>query len=550
MAAISHAPGQRFGRAFDTRAHAALANLGSVPGDPSEVRAFVQRRVAIYFGVSFGCWLGGLVIDTAMGGLLYVLGPGGLIIRAATTALLGSLWLWTSRGERSVAVVQHIEVAATMVSLGSFVAVCAVLPATWRPNMLMLFGTAEGLALRAAIVPGRPRRVFIVGLLAHVPVLAGLLHVARVASRDGYPTSVPTLRVEMIGSAIWMLVTLAVTTSIAWVIYGLQRRVAAALKLGQYTLFDKLGQGGMGAVYRARHALLRRKTAVKVMRPSERAEATIARFEREVQLTSEISHPNIVSVYDFGRSPDGSFYYAMEYLDGIDLERLVAAEGPLPAGRVVHILEQVGEALAEAHAFGLVHRDIKPSNIVLCDQRRRPDHVKVVDFGLVKQLGMPDPRLSTSNAIVGTPLYFAPESISSPGEVDERTDLYAVGAVAYYLLTGEPVFHGSNPSEVCASVLRDAVEPPSSRLGRPVPAKLEALVLACLAKEKAGRPADAVAFLAALRACDDVAPWTVEDAHRWWAERGAAVQERGQGSLAFTSTLLVGARPEEGVSAA
>jgi eukaryotic-like serine/threonine-protein kinase len=281
----------------------------------------------------------------------------------------------------------------------------------------------------------------------------------------------------------------------------------------------------MGTVYRARHALLRRPTAVKVLRADNAGPATIARFEREVQLTSEIAHPNIVSVYDFGRSPDGSFYYAMEYLEGVDLQRLVENDGPQPAARVAHILEQAAEALAEAHSVSLIHRDIKPANIVLCKHARRPDHVKVVDFGLVKQVGNADAALSAVNVITGTPLYMPPEALTSPDEVDARGDLYSLGAVGYFLLTGEAVFVGKTVLEVCAQTLHERVIPPSERVGLSFPPALEALVMACLSKSKTDRPGNAEAFIAALRACD-VPAWTLDDARRWWRSNHDIVEAR------------------------
>ena len=315
------------------------------------------------------------------------------------------------------------------------------------------------------------------------------------------------------------------------------------MELGQYTLDEKLGEGGMGVVYRARHALLRRPTAVKVLRTPEgpvpctvlgRAgvlsrgctpvstlgpdEETLARFEREVQLTARISHPNIVSVYDFGRSPDGAFYYAMEFLDGVDLQRLVEEHGPLPPSRVVHVLAQMAEALSEAHAVGLIHRDIKPANAILCEHPRRYDLVKVVDFGLVKELSGPVSGLSEARVVTGTPLYMAPEAIAYPLEVDERSDLYALGAVAYFLLTGEPVFEGKTVVEVCAAHLHKPVVPPSMRAGGRIPAELEALVLRCLAKPRGDRPSSADEVLAALRAMP-LPAWGQDEARAFWASR-------------------------------
>jgi serine/threonine-protein kinase len=241
----------------------------------------------------------------------------------------------------------------------------------------------------------------------------------------------------------------AVATAGSGVIYGLRREVRRALRLGQYTLEEKLGEGGMGVVYRARHALLRRPTAVKLLKGDRLGEASLRRFEREVQLTASLSHPNTVSVYDFGRTPEGVVYYAMEYLEGLSLEQLVAEAGAQPPGRVVHVLRQVLGALAEAHGVGLVHRDVKPGNVILCERGGLSDVAKVVDFGLVKDLDAAD-ALSHEGMLVGTPLYLAPEAIRSPN-ADPRSDLYSLGAVAYVLLTGNHVFDGARSSRSAAT---------------------------------------------------------------------------------------------------
>ena len=245
---------------------------------------------------------------------------------------------------------------------------------------------------------------------------------------------------------------------------ALQKATLAARQLGQYALEEKLGAGGMGTVYKARHAMLRRPTAVKLLDVDKMSDTAIARFEREVQLTSTLSHPNTVAVFDYGRTPDGIFYYAMEYLDGMNLDDLVKRFGPLSEARSVHILRQVCGALAEAHAAGLVHRDIKPANIFLTSRGGMHDFVKVLDFGLVKALdGEEQANLTNPHAMAGTPLYASPEAISQPDRVDARTDVYATGAVGYYLLTGSPVFTGTTVVEICMQHINAAPEPPSVR---------------------------------------------------------------------------------------
>jgi serine/threonine-protein kinase len=266
--------------------------------------------------------------------------------------------------------------------------------------------------------------------------------------------------------------------------------------------------------------MLRRPTAVKLLRPDRMGEASPRRFEREVQLTAGLSHPNTVSVFDFGRTPDGVFYYAMEYLDGLTLDELVAGAGPQPPARVAHVLRQVLGALAEAHGVGLVHRDVKASNVILCERGGVLDVAKVVDFGLVKDLE-DEAGLTHEAALVGTPHYLAPEAIRSAG-ADARSDLYAVGAVAYFMLTGQPLFEGRTAVEICSHHLHTTPVPPSDRLGRALPEALESWVLACLAKEPAQRPQTAALAASALERCG-VPSWTDDEARAWWLSKGRAL---------------------------
>jgi eukaryotic-like serine/threonine-protein kinase len=230
--------------------------------------------------------------------------------------------------------------------------------------------------------------------------------------------------------------------------------------------------------------------------PPERAGAdTVSRFEREVQITSTLTHPNTVAIYDYGRTPENVFYYAMEYLVGADLERLVQRAGPQPPGRVRHLLRQILGALAEAHALGIIHRDIKPSNVFLCERGLIEDFVKVLDFGLAREFESGQSAMTQAGQLTGTPLYMSPEQILG-APLDGRSDLYALGAVMYYLLTGAPVFPGNTIVEVCAHHLHSPVMPPSERLGQTIPPALERLVLACLEKKPADRPENAVSLLA------------------------------------------------------
>jgi eukaryotic-like serine/threonine-protein kinase len=332
--------------------------------------------------------------------------------------------------------------------------------------------------------------------------------------------------------AFWVLFALLLASAVAIFVFTivlarLQRsmRQAAieARQLGQYSLEEKIGSGGMGVVYRGRHALLRRPTAIKLLDAEKTTERAISRFEREVHLTSQLTHPNTIAIYDYGRTPEGVFYYAMEYLDGINLDELIERHGPQPEGRVVHILLQICGSLTEAHGIGLIHRDIKPANIVLCQRGGHYDVVKVLDFGLVKSIDSErETQITLAGSIAGTPLYLAPEAIEHHEQVDARSDLYAVGAVGYFLLTGTPVFQGTSITEVCMQQVHAPPERPSVRLGRPVSPELEDLLLACLAKDPTDRPASADELAEQLAKCRTCGEWTRADAAAWWRDNDPA----------------------------
>jgi hypothetical protein len=324
----------------------------------------------------------------------------------------------------------------------------------------------------------------------------------------------------------WGLFALLLVASIVIFVYSVlmvrlqrsaRRAALEAKRLGQYILEDRLGSGGMGAVYRAHHAMLRRPTAVKLIDPDKTTDVSIARFEREVQLTSQLNHPNTIAIYDYGRTPEGVFYYAMELLDGLTLQTLVERFGPQHPSRVVNIMEQVCGSLIEAHAAGLIHRDIKPANIMINRRGGICDFVKLLDFGLVKALD--GPRQSTvtvAPGLTGTPLYMSPEAIDKAWTVDARSDIYALGAVGYFLLTGKPVFEGDNIVEICMRHVDTPPVPPSVRLGRPVPPELEAIILRCLAKSPADRPQSALELRRLLQRVKLSDDWTEDDASAWW----------------------------------
>jgi len=332
----------------------------------------------------------------------------------------------------------------------------------------------------------------------------------------------------------------------AKIVYGLTVEVKRAREMGSYRLVGKIGEGGMGEVWRAEHRMLARGAAIKLIRPGMlgsgdalRAREVMKRFEREAQATAALRSPHTIEVYDYGLTADGTFYYVMELLEGHTLEALVERFGPLPAERVVFILRQACHSLAEAHAAGLVHRDVKPSNIFACRLGLDVDVVKVLDFGLVKS-GGPQARLeqglTVEGSLTGTPAYMPPEVALGSGPVDGRADIYALGCVAYWLLTGKAVFEGDNAMQVVIDHVRTAPVPPSRRTSQPIPDALERIVLLCLEKDPARRPSSVVALSNELQVLGLEAHWSEERAQAWWAEHPAeAVAEALPGDPAEKS---------------
>jgi serine/threonine protein kinase len=315
-----------------------------------------------------------------------------------------------------------------------------------------------------------------------------------------------------------------------------RRAAVEAQQLGQYTLDEKLGAGAMGVVYKGHHAMLRRPTAIKLLDADKVNDASIQRFEREVQITCRLNHPSTVAIYDYGRTPEGVFYYAMEYLDGIDLQDLVEQYGAQPGGRVVSILRQVCGSLYEAHTQGLVHRDIKPANIMLSRRGGEPDVVKVLDFGLVKAIDdQKQAGASAGDGLTGTPLYMSPEAIQSPVSVDGRSDLYGVGAVGYFLLTGKPVFDAESIVDLCQKHVDEVPIRPSKRLGRQISSELEHALLSCLEKSRAKRPQTARDLAQLLKKCPEAANWSPEEADAWWGRHERRQTEEDDSSEDTTS---------------
>ena len=392
-----------------------------------------------------------------------------------------------------------------------------------RPLMLMVERAIDGGA-DVAIEPFRDYRgVPVVGAWRWLPRY-GFGVGTKIDAREAFEPLRVVRRIFLILFLLLVLASIAVLVFTYRQVLWRRRLTEAELtarQLGQYKIIEKIGEGGMGIVYKARHSLLRRETALKLLPPEKADAASLERFEREVQLTCRLTHPNTIQVYDYGHTPDGIFYYAMEYLDGLNLHELVQRYGAQPEERVVHILRQVCDSLTEAHGLGLIHRDVKPANVFLSDRGGVPDSVKVLDFGLVKHL---TPKLkkplsvenSSEDGIVGTPNFIAPETIHNPDQCDARSDLYSVGVLGYYLLTGGELFSGETIAELCRQHLHESPVPPGQRLGKSFDAKFEALLMQCLAKDPAARPQSASELARQLTACDAVELWSLENRRDWW----------------------------------
>jgi serine/threonine-protein kinase len=303
-------------------------------------------------------------------------------------------------------------------------------------------------------------------------------------------------------------------------LWAFRLRLREARRVGQYSIVREIGEGGLSRVYLARHSHLRRPTAVKVLKSHLASDEVIRRFEREVQLCSQLTHPNTIEIYDYGRTRDGTFYYAMEYVHGISLQDLVQGEGPLPTWRAVHALRQACGSLREAHQRGLVHRDVKPANLMLSTRGGQCDVLKVLDFGLVKEVHNPHTRDITQVAkVLGTPLYMAPERLRNPADADARSDIYALGAVAHFLMTGRALFQAHTDHDLVYQVL-NATPPTLSQAGASnAPPELEALLARCLAKDREARPASIDEVDAVLAEIARRQPWREDEASAWWVAR-------------------------------
>lgn len=394
-----------------------------------------------------------------------------------------------------------------------------MLMATVKNTVLFIFAM---IVLYGMFIPNTWRRAAaVVAVMMAATLMAPVA--LKVLHPEIYRFAAPLLTFEVVSDNVLMLaIGAGVTTYATHIINTLRVEAFEARQLNQYRLRGLIGAGGMGMVYQAEHRLLKRPCAIKLIAPDRAGDPrALARFEREVRTTCRLSHPNTVEIYDYGRTDDGTFYYVMELLRGLSLAELVERHGPLQPGRVIFLLRQACGALAEAHAAGLVHRDLKPANIFAARRGNLHDFVKLLDFGLV--LPPADPQAvepSREGHIAGSPLYMAPEQTTGIGRPDARADLYGLGAVAYYLLTGRPPFEGPTAMAVMIAVARDPVVPPARH--RPgLPTDLERIVLRCLAKSPEDRYQDAGSLDRDLALCATAADWDYARAAQWWNDRPA-----------------------------
>jgi serine/threonine-protein kinase len=397
-------------------------------------------------------------------------------------------------------------------------------PADW-PVSPIISWLGVAVVIFAALLPSTPVKTLVVGIVAvSMNPLAMLIAKWRGTWEFG-----SWVNVLLMHYADYLLVGVAVVISM--VVRRLGHQVAQAREMGSYQIGELIGSGGMGQVYRATHRMLARPAAIKLIRPEmvgegsgEAAQLALKRFRREAEAAASLRSPHTVELYDLGVTEDETMYFVMELLEGMTLEALVAREGPLPAGRTVHIIRQVCESLAEAHAAGLIHRDIKPANIHVGRLGLTNDFVKVLDFGLVKSVvdkagdavpAVAGPSVATAGGLTpGTPAFMAPEmAVGEP--VDSRADIYALGCVAYYLLTAKLVFEAENAVQVLLKHVTESPVPPSVRGGLPMPPELDEVVLACLAKEPADRPQTAIELSRRLGEIRGIT-WGPDQAAEWW----------------------------------
>jgi serine/threonine-protein kinase len=496
-----------------------------------ETRVLLHRRLVILVCACSTASLTLLLIGLAVGPDQTVDVVDGAVLPNAGVAIVGVLCLGLLWGTPSLNYLRCVELFG--------VASVSMIAGAWRYHVLIHLSTgssdprypSEAIKYATAasnlyvyflilyyglLIPNTRRRgsVVVTGM-AIVPILATII---AAAVNPGIRASLPILlAVTAVGVAVAGTGAVFGATRINALRQLVFEARREAEQLGPYTLKRLLGEGGMGEVWLAEHRLLKRPCAVKFIRAEMAANPLVAlRFEREVRAVTGLTHFNTVRVYDYGRADDGSFYYVMEYLDGPTLDALVKRAGPLAPGRVVYLVRQLCGALAEAHGAGLVHRDIKPSNVIVATLGGQHDVGKVLDFGLVHDIGSTDGRLTQTGAVMGTPAYMCPEQAAGEANIDGRGDLYSLGGVAFFALTGRPPFEGTAAWQLISAHLTKT-PPRADEVNPAVPADLADVVARCLAKDPAERFQTATDLDAALGRCGCAADWSVAAAARWWA---------------------------------
>ena len=508
-------------RLIETEIGSPPASNSSSMGLPEDILQQAAQRLGLICIVIAGLWIAELLLghfvtpipttypDTAIFRLFEVMGA------VSLTVSLGLFWYahYAHRSGRDPRFLLNLGLAYEVLvalSIGLL---------DWAYNMpIGLSWMSIIILIFAAIIPAPPAKTLAVALLAASMDPVGAL-IWKAAGQQHVPGAG-----EVFLHAIPNYLCALIAPLISHIITGLGREVRRAREMGSYVLDDLIGAGGMGEVWRANHRFLARPAAIKLIKPevmgamtAEHRDIMVQRFRREAQAAAMLRSPHTINLYDFGVTSDGTFYYVMELLNGMDLQTLVQKHGPLPPGRAIYLLKQACESLSEAHGRGLVHRDIKPANIQVCQMGDYCDWVKVLDFGLVKSLGgdVPEAGLTAPNMVTGTPAYLSPESALGEA-VDHRSDIYALGCVAYWMLTGRYVFTGDSAMQIVARHTSSEPTPPSRHSGFDVSPALDELVLACLKKKPADRPATVRELSNRLDECEEESGWTREDASRWW----------------------------------
>ena len=476
-------------------------------------------------------WLGLLYAVTTILGyygrrvLIGLSTPGGLTPRVedwfglASIALGIGMYVVSRRGALSLP--RLLDIGLVFEVLATF---CIAMIEFWRPVPLdfqFMFLPIECAWIIAfpLVVPNTPRKILVSSLLAASTGPVAIV-IASLANGRGIDRPLAVAAYFLTSTYLCAVAAYAV----ARMVHRFNVRLRHAREIGSYELIERIGEGGMGEVWRARHRLLARPAAIKLIRADvlgsnlRSRDAIIKRFEREARDTATLGSTHTIDVYDFGVTEEGDFYYVMELLRGITLERHVQDFGPIEPARLVYLLRQVCHSLSEAHSRGIIHRDIKPANIFVCRLGPDDDFVKVLDFGLVKHFETPIPgtMLTMEGVTAGTPAYMAPEIALGKSDVDGRSDIYSLGCVAYYMLTGQPVFSGDTPVATVLAHVQNAPVPPRERSELEVPRALDQLILECLAKDPAGRPASAAELGERLVATVPADAWTQQNAHAWW----------------------------------